>query len=183
MKSFLKTAIVLCAICAVAAVLLALVNKATAPAIKRYEDSVVMNALEEVSAGYEIGARFEVSDTEYVSYCHKLEEGGVVKGYLLGLVSKGYGGEMTLVASYKLDGVLLAAKLVANSETPGLGKKAENPSYMDKYVGHGTDADPIPVSKSMLSSADSAAVSGASMTFNGISKALSAGSEFVKGLK
>ena len=183
MRSFFKTAIVLCAICAVAAVVLALVNKVTFPEIQKYEESVVLGALEEVSAGYKIGLKADVSDNEYVSYYYDLKENGNIKGYLLGLKTKGYGGDMTLVASYDIKGVLLSAKLVSDSETPGLGKKAENPAYMNKYIGRGSEESPIPVSKNMLSSADSAAVSGASMTFNGISRALAAGSDYVKGVK
>ena len=51
------------------------------------------------------------------------------------------------------------------------------------YVAVGLGADePLPASKSDLSAEDNAAVSGASVTFGGISSALISGSDFVKGL-
>ncbi len=181
LKYIFKTAVVLAAICAVAAIALAALNAVTAPKIDAYEVQKVLSALEEVSCGYEIGEKQEVNES-YVAYLHPLSSGGKQCGYILGLTSIGYGGELTLVASYDLDGVLMAAKLVADDETPGVGKKAENEGYMDKFVGTGTASSPVPTSKAQLSDADSAAVSGASITFTGISKALAYGSGFVKSL-
>ncbi len=180
-KYIAKTALVLAAICAVAAIALAALNAVTEPKIEEYETQKVLSALEEVSCGMEIGERQDVNQG-YVAYMHSLTSGGKQSGYILGLTSIGYGGELTLVASYDMDGVVMAAKLVADEETPGVGKKAENEGYMDKFVGTGTASAPVPTSKSMLSSTDSAAVSGASITFTGISKALAYGSDFVKSL-
>ena len=88
---------------------------------------------------------------------------------------------MDIIASYSLDGSIMAAKLTTNSESPGIGKKAENDWYMDMFKGLGAD-DPIPVSKNDLPSEQSALISGASITFSGITAALRSGSEFVKGL-
>ena len=182
MKKFLKTAVVLASICAVSAVLLAAVNKVTAPAIEKYEQEVVMKALEDVACGMEIGGRTEVSDNENISYYHVLSKSGQNCGYILGLKSNGYGGQLILVASYDEFGKLLAAKLVSDSETPGVGKKAENEGYMDKFIGKGSDVNPIPTAKSMLTDVEASSVSGASMTFNGVSRALHAGCNFVKSL-
>ncbi|MBR2282169.1 MAG: FMN-binding protein [Spirochaetales bacterium] len=181
LKYIVKTAVVLAAICAVAAVVLAGLNEVTDPKIQEYEAQKVISALEEVSCGMQIGEKKDVNQS-YVAYMYPLSSGGKDQGYILGLTSTGYGGELTLVASYDLNGVVMAAKLVADEETPGVGKKAENEGYMDKFVGTGTSTAPVPTSKSMLSDADSAAVSGASITFTGISKALAYGSDFVKSL-
>ena len=68
---------------------------------------------------------------------------------------------------------------MANSETPGLGKKSEESWYMAQFVGFGATA-PIPTSKNDL--ADPSLVSGATVTFTGVSGALKNGSEYVKSL-
>ena len=68
---------------------------------------------------------------------------------------------------------------MANSETPGLGKKSEESWYMAQFVGFGA-ANPIPTSKNDL--ADPSLVSGATVTFTGVSGALKNGSEYVKSL-
>ena len=170
MGRYIKTALVLAAICAVAAVVLALMNMLTKPYIDAYEADKVTSALEKVSCGMEIGQREEIN-SGYVQYMH-----------ILGLVSNGYGGQLTIVASYDTAGVVMAAKLIADSETPGLGKKAENDNYMKIFAGTGSASVPVPTKKTMLSDADAAVVSGASITFGGISKALANGSDFVKSL-
>lgn len=181
MRKYIITAIVLTLICSVAAVLLAFVNKITEPVIAEYEKNVILNALKEVSCGYEIGEQKIIEGNASVEDYYELSENGMVKGYLLSLKGKGYGGELTVVASFDTEGKVMDAKLASNGETPGVGKKAENKGYMDKFIGKGTDVS-IPTKKNMLTEKETAEVSGATMTFTGVSKALTAGSEFVKEL-
>lgn len=182
MKNYLKTAIVLTLICAVAAILLAVVNSVTAPEIEKYEQSVVLNALNEVSCGYEVNDCTLVNDISGISGYYPLNDLGKTVGYIVDIKAIGYGGEMSLLASFDVNGTVMACKLVSGSETPGVGKKAENPDYMNKFIGTGTQVKPLPTSKKMLSEEDSAAVSGASITFTAISKSLYNASEFVKSL-
>ena len=173
----LKPAIVLCLICAVASVVLAFVNKVTSPAIKAYEEKVVLQAFVDVAGDYELGDRADYDD-RFVNCSYQLVKNNKVSGYVLSLKSNGYGGEMNLVARYDLNGVVKAAKMVSNSETPGIGKRSENPEYMQIFC----DKVPVPTNKNMLDSSETVMVSGASMTFGGVSKALSYGSDFVKKL-
>ena len=111
-----------------------------------------------------------------------LMDNGNTAGYILEIMTSGYGGEMAVIASYSTDGTVLGAKLMSNSETPGLGKKAEEEWYMDMFEGKG-GSEPVPTAKSMLPADLSAQVSGATITFTGVSSAIAAGSEYVKGLE
>lgn len=180
MKGMIKIGSRLAIICAVAAVVLAMVNAITAPEIAAYKEKVVKEALEEVSNGYEIGELKESSD-DSVAYYHELKENGEVTGYVMNISANGYGGPMRMLASFSISGEILSAKLIEDAETPGLGKKAEDAAYMVKFLGTGAER-PVPLKKSSLSSADSDAVSGASITFNGIAKALYAGSQYAQEL-
>ena len=179
MTKYLRTGLILFAICAVCTALCALVNEVTAPAIAVNVESERLDALDSVSHGYEIGEQMEGRGN--ISYVIPLYENGSVAGYIAQMLTSGYGGEMTVIASYSTDGTVLEAQMMANSETPGLGKKAEEPWYMEMFKGLGADS-PLPATKSNLNAEDNAAVSGASITFSGVSSALIAGSEFVKGL-
>lgn len=190
MTRYLKTALILAAICAVSAVILAALNMVTKPAIDAYEEGKTTSALQAVSNGMEIGEYAEINDS-YITYRYELTSPNAtattvsdtaVTGYILGLKTNGYGGEMILVASFDTDGVVMNAVLVSDDETPGVGKKAEADGYMDKFIGTGSTANPVPTTKSMLSEVDSAAVSGATITFTGITKALNAGSAYVRSL-
>ncbi|PKL12914.1 MAG: FMN-binding protein [Spirochaetae bacterium HGW-Spirochaetae-8] len=182
MRKFMKIGTTLALICAVAASTLALINGITAPAIAQYEQGIVVQALSEVSNGLSIGALTENTGEETVaSYYRLTDQNGSVAGYILQLKATGYGGSMSVMASYDTFGEVLNAKLLANAETPGLGKKAENKEYMGKFIGTGSKSS-VPVKKTELDKDAAESVGGATVTFSGIAKAISQGSAFIKTL-
>ncbi|OQY40602.1 MAG: hypothetical protein B6229_01200 [Spirochaetaceae bacterium 4572_7] len=169
-------------ICSAAAFILGVVNALTAPEIKKLEDKAKSKTLSElVSIGSASSDReITVSNNKYVSSYYTIDDGGETIGYILYLKAKGYGGAMTIMASYEKDGTVLGAKLMANGETPGFGKKAEKPGYMDKFIGRGSDNKSLPLfSYEVEESVDT--VTGATITFMGVSTAIKMGSDFVKG--
>ena len=178
-KHYLKVAFILFAICAVAAILLALVNEITAPRIAYNTEQTTIATLEAVSGGYSQGERREGNGSD-ISYVVPLyDDSGVLVGYILEIVTSGYGGEIVMAASYLTDGSVLQSKVMSDNETPGLGKNAEESWYMDLFKGLGGERPP-PESKNDL--ADPSVVSGASVTFGGVSGALRSGSAYVKSL-
>ena len=181
MKKHIKYTLILLSICAVCAFALGWTNSITSPVIARQEIENKNRALQAVSNGWEIGEQKEVVDNVFVSYTIPLSSAGATVGYIVGLKGNGYGGELTLVGSYTKEGELLLAQMLTNSETPGLGKKSENKDYMDKFKGTGA-VNVVPTTKDMLSSSEAAAVSGSSVTFTAVAKAIRGGSDYVKTL-
>jgi RnfABCDGE-type electron transport complex G subunit len=111
---------------------------------------------------------------------YPVEQNGQITGYALDILGSGYGGDMKIIAGYNTDGSIRKVKLLDNSETPGLGKKAEVEGYMEKFTGTGAEK-PVPVIKNMLKDRNEIdAVTGATITFMAIADALRAGSDFVK---
>ncbi len=168
-------------ICAVAALALGFVNNITEPRIALYKQAMLEEALAAVVPAGKAGEGVDVSGDPVVKVRYPITQGDSVTGYVLKLVGVGYGGDLVIIASFAVDGSIIAVRLMDNAETPGLGKNAENEGYMDKFVGTGADR-PVPVKKNQLTQADSDAVTGASVTFSGVGKALEAGSEYVKTL-
>ncbi|HKL58215.1 MAG TPA: FMN-binding protein [Sphaerochaeta sp.] len=181
MKKNLKYAFILLSICAVCAFALGWTNSITAPVIAQAERDNETKALKAVSNGWTVGEQTSVSSAPYVQYSIPLTEGEETKGYIVGLKGAGYGGELSLVASYSNQGEMLFAKVLTNSETPGLGKKCEQEGYMDMFKETGA-AKAVPTTKDMLSAPDASAVSGSSVTFMAIGKAIQGGSTYVKTL-
>ncbi len=179
MKTMVKTGITLALIAAVAATALAFVNAVTAPRIAAYDAQVIKNTLAQVASGLTVGEAESADDPSVTALYPLTDESGSSAGYILSLTGNGYGGAMTLMASYTEEGKLLDARLLNNSETPGLGKKAEDPAYMEKYV----NKDSIPLKKSELTSEEADSVSGSTITFSGVAKTLQYGSEYVKGIR
>lgn len=188
MKNYLKTGFILFAICAICAALCAYVNSVTAPRIAANQAAANLEAAKAVSGGMIPGDLVSVSDIpgfDSAAYpaikavAVLTDDNGNIGGYQLELEGSGYGGSMTIIASYYSDGSLIGAKLTNNSETAGLGKKAENEWYMDMFKGKGADSA-IPTSKNDLSESDAAAISGATITFTGVSSVIKQGSDYVK---
>jgi len=185
MKDLVKIGGKLAVICAVAAAVLGVMNAITEPQIEHIKQVRLEKALKQVSKGMNIGEQKAVSEDDVVDAYYPLYEGtdqGVPNGYILRMIGSGYGGDMVILASFETDGEVLSVQLMENSETPGLGKEAEKQSYMKKFTGTG-DQEPIPVRKDMLSQEQSDAVTGATITFVGIAKALVEGSDFVNELE
>ena len=193
-------------ICAAAAFILGIVNIVTEPVIierKRIEKEKALKALSDGDHVGEIqlpansdvlhnqlmasliehgviGSGDEIDEKELITSIYPVDKNGEITKYILQLEGNGYGGKMILLAVFSLDGSFVKAKLMENNETPGLGKKAEDSLYYNMFEEKGTSEDPVPVSKRALSDSAAEAISGSTITFNGISKALALGSDYVK---
>lgn len=165
-------------ICAVAALLLGIVNAFTEPEIKKLEDAAKAEALGALinKGKADPNKEFEVESNDNVSSYYLVEESNETIGYILYLNSKGYGGPMKVMASYNLDGKVINARLMANQETPGFGKNAEKPGYMDIFKNKKNSE--IPLYTYQVDNPD--VVSGATITFMGIADSLKKGSDFIK---
>ncbi|MFP4363752.1 MAG: FMN-binding protein [Spirochaetia bacterium] len=166
-------------ICAVAAITLGIVNAVTEPVIEMRRQQDLENALQALMEG-NIGVKEEVDSDSVVQGFYPISDDfGDLQGVILDMTGNGYAGDMRILAAYNGEGEILSAQLMENQETPGLGKEAEAPEYMEMFVGTGGDV-PVPTSKAMLPPEDADAISGASITFMGIGNALESGSEYVK---
>jgi electron transport complex protein RnfG len=163
-------------ICTIAALVLALVNAMTAPVIERNREERLNRTLSQIVGSQSVGERREVQDHELVQAYWSISGSD---SYVLDIIGQGYGGDMRILAGYRGDGELFAARLMQNNETPGLGKQAEEPGYMEKYTGRG-DEEPVPTRPDQLPPEQADAVSGSTITFMGIGNALASGSDFVE---
>ncbi len=166
-------------ICAVAAIALGLVNAVTAPAIARVKEAQLAAALDTVRGTAVAGAEILVDADEVVKGYYPLSVGSTSAGYILKLKAVGYGGDMDLLVSFEPTGEIRLVALMDNLETPGLGKEAEKPEYMEKFVGTGGATD-VPLYKQQLTQAQADSISGASITFMALGQALKSGAGYVK---
>jgi electron transport complex protein RnfG len=180
MKNLGTVALKLFLICAVAAIALGGVDALTEPVIVQRKIAELQAALQELAPGAQVGEALPVEDNGVVKVRYPLTEAGQPAGAILELAAMGYGGDMKVLARLETDGTIRAVRLMEDSETPGLGKKAENPAYMGKFVGTGGAERPVPVRKSSLSAAEADAITGATITYLGLSRALAEGARYVR---
>lgn len=164
----------LTAICFAAVLLLTLVNALTYQKIKANEAEVESRAIAELFPGGNILDNKKITfdnpytnkDQEY--YYEIVDNSGSLLGYVVSVLGTGYAGDMKVMIAMDRELVITKMKLLKNNETPGLGKKAEKSDYMDKFIGTNSPERPFPVSKADLGDKDRDAVTGATITFNGI---------------
>ena len=178
MKEVIKVGGKLAAICAIAAIALGIANAVTEPIIIEARAARLKAALEDVSVGLDIGELVEVDEEISITGYYPLTQTDSTVAYIIKVTGAGYAGDMNILTAISLDGEVLSAVLMENTETPGLGKEAENPNYMKMYIGTGKDSV-IPFRKTQLSSKDADSITGASITFIGIGKALNEAAAFV----
>ncbi|OHD27469.1 MAG: hypothetical protein A2086_03475 [Spirochaetes bacterium GWD1_27_9] len=174
MKENLIIAGKLTLICFVAVVLLTLINFVTAKKIKQNQTIVEENANKLLipEGNKFVKKPFTGYDPDTTGfYYYEVKKGSTLIGYIVSVIGKGYGGAMKVMVAFDLNLKILNMKLLSNAETPGIGKKAEKQEYMAKFINTNTKEKPFPYNKSMLSQSDKDSITGATITFNGVTGA------------
>ncbi len=181
MNNNLKIALKLAGICFIAVVLLGVSDLLTKSTIERNEADVEEQANLSMMPGCTFSEKIIVDNTEMPGmYYYKVTKNNVLAGYIISVIGNGYGGAMKVMIAVDKNLKVVDMRLLSNSETPGIGSLAKFPEYMEKFKGSNTPARPFPTKKTMLSPADADAITGATITFNGISAAADIGLSIMK---
>lgn len=70
---------------------------------------------------------------ELIKEINRGTAGGELVGYNYTVTPKGYGGLLEIIAGVSKDGKLMAVKILNHSETPGLGAKAAEESFISQF--------------------------------------------------
>jgi electron transport complex protein RnfG len=168
------------AVCILAFFPVVLTHLITASAIQRRAERETYLALNGLAPEKSFGVFKTVNDSSPgLGYYEAWGGHGEAATYILRVEGEGCGGPLSLLVHCKASGEILAARLAETQEYPGMGKEAEAPGYMRKFTGTGAEK-PVPLTRGELSPPDAAAVSGASLTFRGVARALERAVAFVK---
>ncbi len=182
--SIIIIALKLTLICFIAVLLLVFINLIT---FKKIEENKIkkekdaMNFLAPQAKNFSNKKYFKnVEDKlkESIYYYEAYDNSSKITSYIVSTVSKGYGGKMRIMIALDNNLKILNVKLLDNSETRWLGKKAEKEEYMNNFKNTNTGEKPLPRNKNMLTINDS--VTGATITFNGIITGISKAVELLK---
>lgn len=61
------------------------------------------------------------------------DEGGA--GCAIHVLTKGYGGDLTVIVGLDKDGAITGAKVLESKETQGLGSKIADPAFIERFIG------------------------------------------------
>jgi len=166
-KEILNPILVLFTICAVAAILLALTNEVTADIVARGDTE---RAELEQREFFPEALKFESGKAglngALYDYTAAFDKGGELLGYSFVTNARGYGGDISLICAVEADGVIKDVKILSINETPGLGMRAADESFLSQYEGK--------KGKITLSSGENGvdAISGATVTSRSITQAV-----------
>ncbi|HOV14873.1 MAG TPA: RnfABCDGE type electron transport complex subunit G [Spirochaetota bacterium] len=183
MKNHFIIALKLALICLISVLFLSLVNFLTEKKIKQNGILIEENANKELinDANKFTKKSFKGIDSEKTGiYYYEATKNNNLIGYIISTVGKGYGGDMKIMIAVDNNLKILNMKLLKNNETPGIGKKAETKEYMKKFIGTNTKEKPFPESKNMLPQEEKDAITGATITFNGVSQTAKKAIELLK---
>ena len=131
----IRPVLVLVSVCMVAGALLGAVHAVTAPIA---EANAAQKAQEIYAALVPDAKEFVAVDCEVDGCTAALEArdaAGDVVAYVIVAQSKGYGGQVPIAVAFGRKGSVKSITAMANEETPGLGTKIAQESYIGQYVG------------------------------------------------
>ncbi len=129
-KEFIKLSAVLCIITLIAGLLLAGVNKITAPAIAKAEREATENAMKTLLPEAD---SFETSSTDKNLTVAKKD--GAFVGFCAKVTSSGYGGDIVMMVGIDSDMYVQGIEILSQSETAGLGAKIADNDFKKQFKG------------------------------------------------
>jgi electron transport complex protein RnfG len=136
-KEFFMPGIILFFICLVSTLLLAYTNQITAPKIRALADKnaeaafqLVLNSAKSFSGPLDV----KLDGVSY-TYYKGLAADGKTAGYVFTTDTQGYGGDVKIMSGIDAKGVVTGVHILQITETPGLGMKARNDSFLKQFLG------------------------------------------------
>lgn len=174
MKDILKLGVTLFAICAVAALVLGVTNNITAPVIEERNIQASNEARKIVLSEADEFKELDGMNSDIVLEVYEGIKDGQVIGYTIKTSSKGYGGAIELMVGISKDGKITGVEIGNHSETPGLGSKATEPMFKNQYVDKDVSNSLLVVKGSANNDNEISAISGATITSNGVTNGVNA---------
>lgn len=133
-KQIAKLGLSLLIITAAAALVLSVVNELTADTIAMRREAARQEAMACVMPGADVFSDLYSQDTT-IERITGAYQGTKFVGYCVEVLPRGFGGAIELMVGVNPYGKVTGVTILDHSETPGLGAKAEDPGFLDQYVG------------------------------------------------
>ncbi len=148
MNKTLRLGLTLLVISVVAASILAFSNDATKEKIAEIELQMTQDALSGIFGEIENYEPIEGSDFEKMQEedpeiieVYKILESDDVKGYSITTASNGFDGPIEIMVGVDSEGDILGVRLLKHTETAGIGSKAAEPEFTEKFEGKETSEE------------------------------------------
>ncbi len=175
-KEFIKLAGTLCAIALVAALLLAFVNKITAPEIKKAEQKEIESAMKTI-----MPSATEFVEAEGNPDLKIAMKDSLVEGYFATVTVNGFGGPVKMLVGIGEDGVVRGIDILSHSETAGLGANADTDDFKNRFVRKNPELTVVTTETNNFNEVQ--AITGATITSNAVAEGVKLANEMIKEYK
>lgn len=133
---FLLIGLKLLLICAIVAGVVSFVYSLTA---EQYEKNIQETKSRAVGEIFGLAAPVceELTAEGIEETVYKVFDNGALIGYCVEVKSAGFGGDIEMMVGYTADCKILGVSIIAMSETPGLGAKVSETTFLSQYAGGG----------------------------------------------
>ncbi|MBQ2847610.1 MAG: RnfABCDGE type electron transport complex subunit G [Clostridia bacterium] len=177
LKEYLVPTVTLFVICLVATFLLGMTNSVTAPIIEQLAIETEIKSRQVVFPDAVNFGDAKISD-DGTSVVAALDESGSTIGHVVVNTTKGYGGDISVMTGVDIDGKVTGVNILSHAETAGLGAKAAEQSFRDRFLGL---VEGITVSKDKAGDNSIDAITGATITSRAVVDAVNAAIEAAGG--
>ncbi len=149
MKETIKLGMILLIITVVSAGVLAVSNMLTKDKIAEMEIAASLDSLRDIfdeSKEYKAldeGKLNEIkASNDSIVEIFEVYDNEVLYGYAIKTKSKGFGdSDLIIMTGFSNDGNVVGMRLLEHSETAGIGSKAEEPEFTEKFVGKSVETE------------------------------------------
>ncbi len=137
-REYVYPVVILVVICVVTTALLAITNFVSAPVIEKNQEASATATRKELLTDADsftsVDTDLQTSEDQSakVTEVYQADNGS---GYVITVVTKSFGGDLTMMVGLSSDGAITGVKVTDSSDTPGVGSKDAQPDYLAQYDG------------------------------------------------
>jgi electron transport complex protein RnfG len=110
------------------------------------------------------------------------QKGGETVGYVVKVVSSGYGGDIGMTVGIGLDGKYTGVNIDSMSETPGLGDNAKKDEFKGQYTGKSSAGALNVIKTGTAGDSDIQAIAGATITSRAVTDGINVAGQFAQAM-
>jgi len=167
-----RLVLVLTSVSIISGILLALIESSTKDEITGQEKSIKLDKVTLVLPNHDNDPYEDKRDVEGVDFYIGKKDDMVVGVAFETEEKEGYGGPISIMLGVSLKGEITGIEVISHKETPGLGKKIEDPEFRRQFIGKSLSKSKINVKKDK---GEIDAITGATISSRAVCKAVSKG--------
>jgi len=180
MNDIITPGIRLFVICAISVLVLSFASETTKEAIAQQNaktEAASMQIVLPEATSFE--NKKELSDGNVYLVADGMDN-GELKGYVVGVNSSGFGGELKIMVGISPDGTIQGANVLSHSETPGLGARSQEPEFIEQYKGQKTDKELVVVKGKEPAEGEIQAITAATITSRAVTNGVNEATAYFK---